>query len=218
MASAVDSRLAYARLSAVATASRLPTANRGSNNSYTTSWDTTLRHRTGVVFGYKYRKIFRLGPKHPSDIRFSDRPHERISVRERDKRLAAVEAARNQTRQIFRSRPCASGNGQRSAENQRLQRTEYFGLCSHRPRLPSHLTKTAWLGPPIPRLRHGLAVPLIDLCPHLGSIGPRLVCVFNVKNKLARLGFARSHETRLPPGQHFERLPGETALRDRQTR
>ena len=43
MASAVDSRLAYARLSAVATASRLPTANRGSNNSYTTSWDTTLR-------------------------------------------------------------------------------------------------------------------------------------------------------------------------------
>ena len=43
MASAVDSRLAYARLSAVATASRLPTATRGSNNSYTTSWDTTLR-------------------------------------------------------------------------------------------------------------------------------------------------------------------------------
>ena len=41
MASAVDSRLAYARLSAVATASRLPTANRGSNNPYTTSWDTT---------------------------------------------------------------------------------------------------------------------------------------------------------------------------------
>ena len=41
MASAVDSRLAYARLSAVATASRLPTATRGSNNSYTTSWDTT---------------------------------------------------------------------------------------------------------------------------------------------------------------------------------
>ena len=43
MASAVDSRLAYARLSAVATASRLPTATRGSNNSYTTSWDTTVR-------------------------------------------------------------------------------------------------------------------------------------------------------------------------------
>ena len=43
MASAVDSRLAYARLSAVATASRLPTANRGSNNSYTTSWDTTTK-------------------------------------------------------------------------------------------------------------------------------------------------------------------------------
>ena len=45
MASAVDSRLAYARLSAVATASRLPTANRGSNNSYTTSWDTTFFRR-----------------------------------------------------------------------------------------------------------------------------------------------------------------------------
>ena len=43
MASAVDSRLAYARLSAVAMASRLPTANRGSTNSYTTSWDTTER-------------------------------------------------------------------------------------------------------------------------------------------------------------------------------
>ena len=43
MASAMDSRLAYARLSAVATASRLPTATRGSNNSYTTSWDTTLQ-------------------------------------------------------------------------------------------------------------------------------------------------------------------------------
>ena len=46
MASAVDSRLAYARLSAVATASRLPTATRGSNNSYTTSWDTTARVAT----------------------------------------------------------------------------------------------------------------------------------------------------------------------------
>ena len=49
MASAVDSRLAYARLSAVATASRLPTANRGSNNSYTTSWDMTkLVHPGGA--------------------------------------------------------------------------------------------------------------------------------------------------------------------------
>ena len=48
MASAVDSRLAYARLSAVATASRLPTATRGSNNSYTTSWDTTL-FRNGMA-------------------------------------------------------------------------------------------------------------------------------------------------------------------------
>ena len=47
MASAVDSRLAYARLSAVATASRLPTATRGSNNSYTTSWDTTVQFTIG---------------------------------------------------------------------------------------------------------------------------------------------------------------------------
>ena len=47
MASAVDSRLTYARLSAVAMASRLPTANRGSNNSYTTSWDTT-QHGAGL--------------------------------------------------------------------------------------------------------------------------------------------------------------------------
>ena len=50
MASAVDSRLAYARLSAVATASRLPTANRGSNNSYTTSWDTT--HHSVVLVSH----------------------------------------------------------------------------------------------------------------------------------------------------------------------
>ena len=49
MASAVDSRLAYARLSAVATASRLPTANRGSNNSYTTSWDTTALSCIGLL-------------------------------------------------------------------------------------------------------------------------------------------------------------------------
>ena len=49
MASAVDSRLAYARLSAVAMASRLPTANRGSTNSYTTSWDTTCGGRQSCV-------------------------------------------------------------------------------------------------------------------------------------------------------------------------
>ena len=50
MASAVDSRLAYARLSAVATASRLPTATRDSNNSYTTSWDTTPPSREMINF------------------------------------------------------------------------------------------------------------------------------------------------------------------------
>ena len=58
MASAVDSRLAYARLSAVATASRLPTANRGSNNSYTTSWDTThLRDNTGELAAFVVRDL-----------------------------------------------------------------------------------------------------------------------------------------------------------------
>ena len=51
MASAVDSRLAYARPAAVATASRLPTATRDSNNSYTTSWDTTPCSRYGVGQG-----------------------------------------------------------------------------------------------------------------------------------------------------------------------
>ena len=55
MASAVDSRLAYARLSAVATASRLPTANRGSNNSYTTSWDTTVNGLPDLGNFHTYR-------------------------------------------------------------------------------------------------------------------------------------------------------------------
>ena len=66
MASAVDSRLAYARLSTVATASRLPTATRGSNNSYTTSWDTTLV--LGVQPGIPLRKIKKshLTHEHPS--------------------------------------------------------------------------------------------------------------------------------------------------------
>ena len=54
MASAVDSRLAYARLSAVATASRLPTATRGSNNSYTTSWDTTRACTAKSNNGYSF--------------------------------------------------------------------------------------------------------------------------------------------------------------------
>ena len=35
--------------SAVATASRLPTATRDSNNSYTTSWDTTARTDVRVM-------------------------------------------------------------------------------------------------------------------------------------------------------------------------
>ena len=59
MASAVDSRLAYARLSAVATASRLPTANRGSNNSYTTSWDTTSKSCTTPLQLYNHSDIKR---------------------------------------------------------------------------------------------------------------------------------------------------------------
>ena len=57
MASAVDSRLAYARLSAVATASRLPTANRGSNNSYTTSWDTTVYFGRGQTILLERQRI-----------------------------------------------------------------------------------------------------------------------------------------------------------------
>ena len=68
MASAVDSRLAYARLSAVDTASRLPTATRGSNNSYTTSWDTTLE-RVVLSLGYELarsRGSHRIY-KHPSE-------------------------------------------------------------------------------------------------------------------------------------------------------
>ena len=58
MASAVDSRLAYARLSAVATASRLPTATRGSNNSYTTSWDTTKNSRIKPNFTLGKQRAF----------------------------------------------------------------------------------------------------------------------------------------------------------------
>ena len=42
MASAVDKQPAAARLSAVAAAGCLPTATRGSQNSYTTLWDTTV--------------------------------------------------------------------------------------------------------------------------------------------------------------------------------
>ena len=72
MASAVDSRLAYARLSAVATASRLPTANRGSNNSYTTSWDTTMltpddvhHHRAHSVLEQRERTLQAAWALHP---------------------------------------------------------------------------------------------------------------------------------------------------------
>ena len=45
MASAVDKQPAAARLSAVAAAGCLPTATRGSQNSYTTLWDTTRDER-----------------------------------------------------------------------------------------------------------------------------------------------------------------------------
>ena len=82
MASAVDSRLAYARLSAVATASRLPTANRGSNNSYTTSWDTThvnhkrverIWRREGLKVAMKQPKRGRLWLNDGSCIRLRPR-------------------------------------------------------------------------------------------------------------------------------------------------
>ena len=81
MASAVDSRLAYARLSAVATASRLPTATRGSNNSYTTSWDTTIKlsigEQTGVssdlgLVELKLESTVKIDPKAPL-FRFTHR-------------------------------------------------------------------------------------------------------------------------------------------------
>ena len=61
MASAVDSRLAYARLSAVATTSRLPTATRGSNNSYTTSWDTT---KSTLIAPLSHRLVRGQDPVH----------------------------------------------------------------------------------------------------------------------------------------------------------
>ena len=44
MASAVDKQPAAARLAAVAAARCLPTATRGSQNSYTTSGDTTIKN------------------------------------------------------------------------------------------------------------------------------------------------------------------------------
>ena len=77
MASAVDSRLAYARLSAVATASRLPTATRGSNNSYTTHGDTTpTSDRTSLPSAAA--ACPRTGPSattpHPCSSRPSSRP------------------------------------------------------------------------------------------------------------------------------------------------
>ena len=86
MASAMDSRLAYARLSAVATASRLPTANRGSNNSYTTSWDTTElnvivgaedRARLAAIVGDRSRPL-----KHVQRVRIILSSAERLPVAE----------------------------------------------------------------------------------------------------------------------------------------
>ena len=66
MPSAVGRRLAYARLSAVATASRLPTANRDSNNSYTTSWDTTAYSKAKSLSGADTIYILRTGSPQPT--------------------------------------------------------------------------------------------------------------------------------------------------------
>ena len=106
MASAVDSRLAYARLSAVATASRLPTANRGSNNSYTTSWDTTLAHHLKTLklptFLREYDKLARQcateGADHVrylvrlTELELIDRERRRVERRIRQARFPAVKS------------------------------------------------------------------------------------------------------------------------------
>ena len=52
MASAVDKQPAAARLAAVAAARCLPTATRGSQNSYTTSGDTTVAGQQNWGTGY----------------------------------------------------------------------------------------------------------------------------------------------------------------------
>ena len=64
MASAVGKQPAAARLAAVAAARCLPTATRGSQNSYTTSGDTTFmddggfkRWMTDRVFGLAYERV-----------------------------------------------------------------------------------------------------------------------------------------------------------------
>ena len=64
MASAVDKQPAAARLSAVAAAGCLPTATRGSQNSYTTLWDTTGR---GEEIAEIARNISKVAPELPPE-------------------------------------------------------------------------------------------------------------------------------------------------------
>ena len=94
---------AAASLVAVATASRLPTATRGSNNSYTTSWDTTngrdFRHSYLQLVkqeGFTIMSITSTGHSSEAGKIVSDRspfppasPHSSLSSREHGSHPAA---------------------------------------------------------------------------------------------------------------------------------
>ena len=84
MASAVDSRLAYARLLGGRYGkARLPTANRGSNNSYTTSWDTTLPIDFWISSLARRARIIRQKPRQikVSVARSASKPLSRVPER-----------------------------------------------------------------------------------------------------------------------------------------
>ena len=120
MASAVDSRLAYARLSAVATASRLPTATRGSNNSYTTSWDTT-QARTGVALagrtvkpaGRRIRRYRIIGAKVQSGMLYR---RESGTMVEMNSRISWTSGSRHVGDEIAGERLCGEERGARDPD------------------------------------------------------------------------------------------------------